>query len=173
MGSNIAVSLTRAGIGTLIMADFDLVEASNLNRQHYFLEDVGKPKVKALANHLRAINPNISLSILHQRLTASNMVQLFKDAEILIEAFDKPQDKVWLIETWSSEFPQRPIICGSGLSGIGNIKALKVRNIGNIFICGDEKTDLTLGLCSARIAVVANMQASTAIELLIKDSNDL
>jgi sulfur carrier protein ThiS adenylyltransferase len=56
LGSNAAVSLVRAGIGKLIITDPDIVEESNLNRQYYFLSDIGVKKVKVLTAHLKANN---------------------------------------------------------------------------------------------------------------------
>lgn len=168
LGSNAAVALVRAGIGRLILADDDVVEESNLNRQYYFQSDIGKAKVKALTLHLKAINPQVHLKTIQKRLQSNEIAELFKDADILIEAFDRAEEKAWLIESWCMAFPKRPIVCASGLSGIGNTEDLKVRNTGNIYIVGDGETDMNMGLCSARVAIAANMQANIAIELLIK-----
>jgi len=169
LGSNAAVALARAGIGRLIVADFDRVELSNLNRQYYFLGDVGKFKTDAIASHIRAINPEIKLEPHCLKLTPQNIPLLFKEADLLIEAFDRAESKVWLIETWSTHFPDKPIICGSGVSGYGDTAGLGVRRAGNIVICGDEKTDMSMGLVSSRVAIAANMQANEAIELLVRN----
>lgn len=172
LGSNAAVSLVRAGIGKLIIADHDVVEESNLNRQYYFQPDTGKKKVEALADHLKAINPEIRLKVIDKQIHASDISGIFKDAEILIEAFDRAESKAWLIESWCIAFPRRPIVCASGLSGIGKTEDLTVRNAGTIYIVGDGETDMSMGLCSARVAIAANMQANIAIELLVKGKTD-
>ncbi len=168
LGSNAAVALARAGVGRLILADPDRVELSNLNRQHYFQSDVGEVKVEALAGHLRAINPDIELALHELQLTPENTPEIFGEADILIEAFDRAESKRWLIEIWCRTYPDRPIVCGSGLSGIGETNALKVHSAGCIHMCGDEESDMEQGLCAARVGVVANMQANVAIELLVK-----
>lgn len=168
LGSNAAVSLTRAGAGTLILADRDSVELSNLNRQCYFRADIGKPKTEALARHLREINENIRLVLHSVELTPDNVMEIFGEADLLIEAFDRAESKKWLIETWCTKAGNRPIIVGSGLGGIGRTGDLKVRSSGNIYICGDEQTSSEEGLCAPRVSAVANMQANTAIELLMK-----
>lgn len=170
LGSNAAVALARAGVGRLILADPDRVELSNLNRQHYFQNDVGKVKVEALAGHLRAVNPDIDLVLHELELTPGNAPEIFGEADLLIEAFDRAESKRWLIETWCRAFPDRPIVCGSGLSGVGNTSALRVHSAGCIHICGDEESDMSLGLCAARVGTVANMQANVAIELLLRKS---
>jgi sulfur carrier protein ThiS adenylyltransferase len=167
LGSNAAVALTRAGIGKLILVDFDKVEESNLNRQYFFRSDLGKVKSEALAIHLKGINPDIELEVHNEKIETSTVETLFGSADILIEAFDKAESKKWLIETWATKYPQKPVVCGSGVSGFGNSSALKIHRAGNIFLCGDEVSELSMGLCSARVAIAANMQANTVIELLL------
>ena len=167
LGSNAAVSMVRAGIGTLIIADNDVVEISNLNRQHYFLEDVGKKKTAALSAHLMAINPHLQLDAHFMELTPGNVCHIFKEADLLIEAFDRAESKAWLIETWCTHFPDRPVICASGLSGHGNTNSLTVKRSGNIVMCGDGETDMTMGLTSSRVAIAANMEVNEAIEILV------
>lgn len=174
LGSNAAVALTRAGIGKLILADFDIVEESNLNRQHFFLTDVGRPKVEALAGHLANINPRIELDLHQVRITPDNVLELFSDADLLIEAFDIAENKKWLIEVWSRAFPQKPIVAASGVGGYGRTERLRVVHTGNIHFCGDFETDMCAGLSSARVGIVANMQANLAIEILVERAkNDI
>jgi sulfur carrier protein ThiS adenylyltransferase len=172
LGSNVAVALARAGIGKLILADYDVVEASNLNRQHYFIEDIGKKKAEALSSLLKRINPQIELELLDIKLTKENVSSIFKDAHLMVEAFDRAESKAWLIETWCVNFPDRIIVCASGLSGLGHTSSLKVRRSGRIIVCGDGETDMSMGLTSARVAIVANMQANEAIEALVTESKN-
>ena len=166
LGSNAAVALVRAGVGRLILADHDVVEASNLNRQHYFQQDIGKKKVDALAAHLRAINPDVELVLHDLELTRENVPGIYTEADLLIEAFDSADRKRWLIESWCVAFPDRPIVAASGVSGCGNTGAMKVHSSGNIHVCGDEESDMTMGLCAARVIMAASMQANVAIGLL-------
>lgn len=167
LGSNGAIALARAGIGRLILADMDAVETSNLNRQHYFLDDVGSPKVEALKDQLLRINSSLLIDSFALEVTSGNAVEMFLQADILIEAFDRAENKQWLISTWSTHFPERPVICGNGIAGIGKTNDLQVTRAGNIYFCGDMKSELSQGLCSARVAIVANMQANVAIDLLV------
>lgn len=167
LGSNVALALTRAGIGKLHLADFDTIEISNLNRQAYFLSDVGKQKVQALATHLQNINPNIELTLFDKKLEDSNVAQFFDKADLLIEAFDLAESKHWLIDRWC-RLNSKPVIGASGLAGLGKFDELKISNAGQIYLCGDQSSDMSQGLCSARVAIVANMQANCALELLTK-----
>ncbi len=172
LGSNAAVALARAGVGRLILADFDRVEPSNLNRQHYFLSDVGKPKTDALSEHLQRINPNIELKLISKKLAPSDIPTIFGAADVLIEAFDRAEAKQWLIEAWCRAFPNRHIIVGNGIGGLGETNSITVRRMGNIWVCGDEHSDMSLGLCAARVGIVAMMQANVAISILVKGAHD-
>ena len=107
LGSNAAIALARAGIGKLIIADYDNVSASNLTRQQYFQNQIGLPKVAALQDTLRRINPSTYVSAYPSRVTPVNLDSIFGKATILIEAFDDAGEKEMLIETWQSLFPQR------------------------------------------------------------------
>ena len=61
LGSNVAIALARAGVGEIFMVDFDNVDISNLNRQQYFISDIGKAKTSALSEKIRAVNPIIKI----------------------------------------------------------------------------------------------------------------
>jgi sulfur carrier protein ThiS adenylyltransferase len=168
LGSNAAVSLARAGIGGLILADCDSVEESNLNRQYFFLDDIGKPKVDALAARLRQINPAIRLVLHGDQLDPAQVPGVFATADLLLEAFDQAESKLWLIEAWCRAYPERPVVVASGVSGLGHTERMRVRRVGQIVVCGDETSDLSEGLCAPRVALAANMQANVTVELLMR-----
>ena len=170
LGSNAAFSLARAGIGTLIIADFDKIEPSNLNRHQYFIEQIGRPKVEALLENLRKINPWSKYEIHNLEINDDNISEIFADAEILVEAFDMAEMKKMLIESWISQFPKRPIIAASGLAGFGKNEILHSRKIGSLYICGDEDTEVEEGISpmAPRVGIVSNMQANLVLELLVK-----
>ncbi|MBW6513392.1 MAG: sulfur carrier protein ThiS adenylyltransferase ThiF [Candidatus Syntrophosphaera sp.] len=169
LGSNAALALTRAGIGNLIIADHDSVSAANLNRQQFFLNQVGLPKVSALQDTLRRISPYTKVSVYNVRITPVNLESVFGKADILIEAFDDAGQKEMLIETWQSLYPERYIIAASGLAGVGKNELIHTERLGTLFIVGDGVSELQEGVSpvSARVAVVANMQANLCLELLL------
>lgn len=170
IGSNVAVALVRAGVGKLIIADFDFIEESNLNRQYYFTDEIGKSKVLTLKRRIELINPECTVIAHKKKLEREDVERLFSEADIMIEAFDLAESKQWLIEEWASLFPYRPVISGNGLSGCGNFESIGVRKAGNIYFCGDGETSMESGLCSARVAIVSNLQANLAIEILINNA---
>jgi len=169
IGSNVATSLARCGVGSLIIADMDQVEITNLNRQYYFQDDIGKTKVDALRTHLLNINPDLKIITHFGKVTRRNYLDLFKNVDILIEAFDLADEKKWLIEGWMKNQPTIPIIGGSGLSGLGRTQMLKVQKSGQLTLCGDQESDMSEGLIAPRVIMVANMMANEAITQILKD----
>ncbi|MEK7667554.1 MAG: sulfur carrier protein ThiS adenylyltransferase ThiF [Gemmatimonadota bacterium] len=169
LGSNVAISLARAGVGRLIIADFDRVEPSNLNRQQYFTRQIGRRKVEALRENLRGVNPFSEYIVHAVRVTRRNAGRLFGEAEILVEAFDKAAAKQMLIDAWLSLHPDRPIVAASGLAGYGKNRKLHTRKIGNLYVCGDEESQCPAGISpmAPRVAIVANLQANLVVELLV------
>jgi len=168
LGSNAAMLLVRAGIGRLVLVDFDKVEESNLNRQYFFRTDIGNPKVSALAAHLRAIDPAVRLDLHETMLSRETTAATFAACDILIEAFDRAESKEWLIEAWTAAYPDRPIVAASGLAGYGDSGTMTVRRAGNIHMVGDGRSDMARGLCAARVMLAAALEANTVIELLMK-----
>ncbi|RLC50541.1 MAG: thiamine biosynthesis protein ThiF [Candidatus Cloacimonadota bacterium] len=172
LGSNIAFSLVRAGIGKLIISDFDKIEPSNLNRQQYFIEQIGMPKVKALRDNLRMINPFSACEIHEIKLNEENIPIIYKNVDIMVEAFDKAEMKQMLIESWLIRFPEIPLIVASGLAGFGDNEKIRTKNLGNLFVIGDETAELDdeISPMAPKVGIVANMQANLVLELLIKNS---
>jgi sulfur carrier protein ThiS adenylyltransferase len=169
LGSNVAISLTRAGVGRLIVADFDRIEPSNLNRQQYTIRQIGRRKVEALRENLRAINPFSEYTVHSVRVTRRNAGRIFADAEILVEAFDEAAAKQMLIDVWLSLHPDRPIVAASGLAGYGKNRKLHTRRLGDLYVCGDEESQCPKGISpmAPRVAIVANLQANLVVELLV------
>lgn len=78
LGSNCAVNLVMAGFKKLSIIDFDTVTAANLDRQFYFIDQVGMPKAEALRENLLRINPELELILHIEKIAKSNIKQLFK-----------------------------------------------------------------------------------------------
>ncbi|MDY3031605.1 MAG: sulfur carrier protein ThiS adenylyltransferase ThiF [Clostridia bacterium] len=172
LGSNIAVSLTRTGVGRLMLVDFDRVELSNLNRQQYFVRHIGRYKTEALTEILRDINPYVEIHSQTVRVTEENASEIFKDYNIVCEAFDRPENKAMLINTLLTENNDKIIVSGSGMAGYIDANAIKTRRITDrLYICGDGVTDAAdvNGLMAPRVAVCANHQANAVIRLMMDE----
>ena len=170
LGSNIALSLARAGTGTLIIADYDIVTLENLNRQQYTLAQIGKLKVEALAENIYSFNPFITLVLHPVKITSANFNAIFGNADLLIEALDEAEQKEMLISCWASNYPNKHLIAASGLAGFGKNASIHTEHYGFLHIVGDMKSELKpeISPVATRVAVVANMQANLALELIAK-----
>lgn len=170
LGSNIAVALSRIGIGKLIIADFDVVEPSNLNRQQFFMKQLGEPKVKALKDTLLKINPYQKLDCHNVKITADNIKDIFKDCTILIEAFDRAEEKTMLIKEGIAL--GKTIIAASGVAGYGDNDSIITKKVNDRFyVVGDFENEARpgLGLMAPRVMIAAAKQANLAVELLLKE----
>lgn len=172
LGSNCAASLVRVGIGKLIIADFDIIVESNLNRQYFFSDQLGQKKVFALRDNLLRINPSIQIIPIDEKLNPQNIVFNYEECDIIVEAFDKAEMKQMIIETVHQYFPDKPLISAMGLAGFGNINSMRVRQFGNLFICGDMEIEVSdeIPPIAPRVCVAANMQADVVISLLLNEN---
>lgn len=169
LGSNCAVALARCGIGKLIIADFDVVNETNLNRQYYFYDQIGQLKVTALKENILRINPKVKINIHTVKLDRSNIAVLLANCDVIVEAFDEAEQKQMLIETCLTEIPDKPIVSGVGMAGFGDSNSMNVKQVDNLYICGDgvsEVSELNPPL-APRVGIVSNMQANTVLELLL------
>lgn len=171
LGSNIAIALARAGIGRLILIDFDRVDITNLHRQQYKAEQIGMYKTVALAENLKEIAPYISLEIHTERITEDNAVTLLQDADIICESFDDAECKAMLTNTVLSELPDKYLVAASGMAGMGVTNSIKTRRItSRLYLCGDETSEVSdgIGLVAPRVALCAAHQAQTVLRILAK-----
>lgn len=176
LGSSIAIALARSGIGRLIVADFDVVEPSNLNRQQYFTDQIGQLKADALVANLRRIHPYSIVEAHAVRVTPENISTLFGNVDVMIEAFDQPDQKAMLLDTFTALRPDCPFIGASGLAGYGNTEALRIHRIaGQVYIVGDLSTAARpgCGLMAPRVGVAAHLQADLAVSLLVDAQNNI
>lgn len=171
LGSNCAVALARVGIGKIIIADFDKIVESNLNRQYFFHDQLGQKKVLAIKSNIQRINPSVVVDARVIKLIPENIPQIFAACDVIVEAFDLADQKQMIIETVMEVFPDKPIISGVGLAGYGDNQSIKTQKFDNLYICGDQENETTdtLPPLAPRVGIVANMQANLVLEILLKD----
>lgn len=173
LGSNCAAALARTGVGTIVIADFDRVEQSNLSRQFYFCAQTGMMKTEALKENLVRIRPEIQILTFQVKLDRENIPSVFAGCDVIVEAFDRPEMKEMIIESVQKELPLVPLVVGSGLAGWGRNEIMKFRKIDEtLYVCGDEMTETSDDLppLAPRVGIVANMQANTVVEILLRIS---
>jgi len=164
LGSNIAVMLARSGVGRLLLVDFDSVSESNLNRQYYATRHIGMYKTVALEIQLADIAPSVTVEIQTVKVTEENVAELFKDYDVICEAFDNPQSKAMLINELLPE--GKIIVSGSGMSGFGSCNDITTKRVfKNLYVCGDggEGTKFF----APRVSVCAGHQANMILRILM------
>ena len=170
LGSNVAFSLARIGVGHLHLIDFDRVDLTNLNRQQYFLEHVGMYKTEALKSQLLRINPFLCIITDCVKVTEENIPELFCAENIICEAFDDPEAKATLACGILKNFPEKKLIAASGLAGYESSNLIHTRKISrNFYLCGDEQTEAVYGkgLMAPRAALCAAHEANMITRLLL------
>ena len=171
LGSNIAIHLARAGVGKLILIDFDRVDITNLHRQQYKADQIGMYKTVVLAENLKEIAPYVSVEIHTERITEDNALTLLRSADIICEAFDDAECKAMLTNTVLSELPDKYLVAASGMAGMGTTNSIKTRRItSKFYLCGDETSEVSdgIGLVAPRVALCAAHQAHTVLRIIAK-----
>jgi sulfur carrier protein ThiS adenylyltransferase len=169
LGSNCSVALARVGVGRLVIVDFDVVCEGNLNRQYFFRDQVGEKKTTALKENIRRIDPSILVEAVEMRLSPANVAAVFSSCDVVVEAFDLADQKEMLIETMLRFFPMKPLVVGLGMAGWGKSELIHLRKSDNLYICGDEVSEISdeLPPLAPRVGMVANMQANMVLEILL------
>jgi sulfur carrier protein ThiS adenylyltransferase len=170
LGSAVAVALARVGVGRLVIADFDVVEPSNLNRQQYFIDQIGLPKVSALAANLLRINPYVTVNPHDTRLAPNNIPALFSGCSIVVEAFDRADMKAMLVNTVLEQMPGVTVIAASGLAGFGPNNDIVTRKVSErLYLTGDGISEAQPGngLMAPRVGIAAGHQANQVIRILL------
>ena len=169
LGSNIAVALARAGIGKLILIDFDRVDITNLHRQQYIANQIGKYKTDALSENLTEITPFVEIEPHTAYVTQDNAVELLSEAAVVCEAFDNAECKAMLTNTVLEKMPDKYLVAASGMAGMDTANSIKTRKITNKFyLCGDMVSDVNdnIGLVSSRVMLCAAHQAHAVLRIL-------
>ena len=170
LGSNIAISLARAGVGKLILVDFDCVDVTNLHRQQYKASQVGLPKPEALLANLKEIAPYTEFEIHFEKVTEENVSSLLAHADVVCEAFDNAEAKAMLVNAVLETMPEKYLVAASGMAGYESGNAITTRKVTKRFyICGDGKSDVNdgIGLIAPRVMLCAAHQALVAIRPLL------
>lgn len=170
LGSNIALSLARTGVAKLVLADFDVVEPSNLNRQQYFVRHIGMKKTDALKELIAEVNPFVEVETHDVTLTAANVAEIFAPCGVICEAFDNVAGKAMMVNEAGASLRDKKIVGASGMAGYFSSNLIKtVKFARNVYLCGDlqNAAGVGQGLMAARVAICANHQANLAIRLLM------
>ncbi len=172
LGSNIALSLARTGVGKLILIDYDRVEITNLHRQQYKAAQIGLFKTEALADNLLEISPFVAIETVTARITEDNIASLLGDADVICEAFDNAEAKAMLVNGVLEKLPDCYLVAASGMAGLETPNTIRTRRImKRFYLCGDEKSDAaeSIGLLAPRVMLCAAHQAQTVLRILAEE----
>ncbi len=171
LGSVVAVALARVGVGSLLLADYDVVEPSNLNRQQYFVDQVGMKKTKAMQVNLARINPYIKVKIFDGELTEDNIPLIFKDVDVLSECFDGAAIKASAFRTALTSLSKTGYVGASGMAGFGENNLIKTKKVHNsVYLVGDHESEAKpgQGLMAPRVGIAAHHQANQILRILLE-----
>ena len=153
-----------------MLADFDVVEPSNLNRQQYFVRHIGMKKTQALKELINDVNPFVEVETHDIFLDEKNVASVFGECEILCEAFDNVAGKAMILNEAGASLKEKKIIGASGMAGHFSSNLIKtIKFAKNVYLCGDLTNEAKIGqgLMAPRVAICANHQANLAIRLLM------
>jgi len=169
LGSNAAISLARAGVGTLVLVDFDKVEEKNLDRQYYFLDQVGRLKIDATKENIKKINPDVVVKTFNMKLIKGSMEKPFKDVDVVIEALDNADTKAAFIEEILTKLKNKPLVAASGVAGYGHSDRIVTKKLGALCMCYDEQAKSSDDdiLMAPRVILMANWEANLTLEILL------
>lgn len=166
LGSNCATLLARCGVENFLVVDGDCVDVSNLNRQNYFPRHVTMPKVDALAQVLRELNPEVRVDRRCLWLDRDNIPSLLCEAPIWVEALDDPHMKRDFVELalQAGVFT----VSASGLAGWGGVPMTTRRMGEHLVLVGDfvSSVDRQPPL-APRVMQAAAMQADAVLEHIL------
>ena len=169
LGSNIAIALARAGIGKMILIDFDRVDITNLHRQQYKANQIGLYKADALADNLLEIAPYTEIQTVAVKIREENLAEYLKDADVVCEAFDNAEAKAMLVNGVLEQLSDCYLVAASGMAGMGTPNTIRTRKVmKRFYLCGDETSDVadTIGLVAPRVMLCAAHQAHTVLRIL-------
>jgi len=169
LGSNVAMMLIRSGFENLELLDKDIVDSSNLNRQQYFINEIGLIKVDTLKERLLQINPDAEIAIHNIEWSEENAGEFFKNCEIIVEAFDSAENKKLFVEYSKEVFPF--VICGNGMAGLLQEQPMKIKKLENVYFVGDGVTDTSDGHppMAPRVTACAAAMAEIVLDLTLSE----
>jgi sulfur carrier protein ThiS adenylyltransferase len=170
LGSVVAENLARAGVGKLVIADFDKIEPSNLNRQRFSISQLGMVKVEALCQNIKGFNPFTSIVTKNGKVTESNCAEVFKGCEVVAECFDRADEKAMLVSSLRKYLPEAYVVTVSGIAGTETGSRIELKKLSEkLYMIGDMESDseLGIGLFASRVGIAASMQAHLILRLVL------
>lgn len=179
LGSPAAMYLAAAGVGHLVLCDFDEVDLSNLQRQIIHNTDrVGKTKVKSAQQTLNDLNPEVKITTLGEKLSREQLDEQMQLADIVIDASDNFETRFTVNE--SSFKYKTPLVSGAAIKMEGQLSIFNQNESSPCYRClyKDDGGELAVtcsenGVLAPLVGVVGSMQALEALKLIAGFGNTL
>jgi adenylyltransferase/sulfurtransferase len=172
LGSPISIQLTSMGVGYLRLVDQDVVELSNLQRQHlYEIDKIGYPKVEVAAERLRGLNPFIDLEPLPMRITEKNVEKIIEGMDVVVDGLDRMSPRYALNRACQNL--EIPYVFGAVMTRMGNISTIIPGKTACLECFQGNLDDSDLPTCAVAgvhpsiISLVASIQVSEAVRILL------
>ena len=179
LGSPVAIYLAAAGVGTIGLVDFDEVDETNLQRQVlYSTADVGRPKLEAAADHLKALNPNVAVDTHEAPLSSANALSILGAYDLVVDGTDNFPAR-YLIND-ACVLLGRPFVHGSVFRFEGQVAVFAVPG-GPCYRCLYPEppppflvpTCAEAGVLGVLPGIIGTIQATEAIKLILGAGDSL
>ena len=172
LGCPAALYLAASGVGHIVVADDDVVEISNLQRQiGHATSDLGKAKVFSLAEKLRDINPQINIQPIEQRLQGDALVEQVAAADLVLDCSDNFVTRLEVNRACLLQ--QKPLVSGAAIRNEGQVAVFNLHPDSPCYAClyGEESSTGNLtcsesGVLAPLVGIVGAMQAVEALKIL-------
>jgi molybdopterin/thiamine biosynthesis adenylyltransferase len=173
LGSAASIYLAAAGVGHLILIDFDTVDLSNLQRQIvHTTADIGRPKVESASVRLLALNPDLKLTLINRLLDESEIIALMQEADVVVDATDNFETRFALNR--ASVQTRTPLVSAAAIRFEAQISVFDPRHADSpcyrCLYAEDNQVDATCtanGVMAPLLGIVGSIQASEAMKLII------
>lgn len=175
LGSACVPFLASSGVGHLTLVDADVIELSNLQRQTaYRTHDVGQAKVQALAQTIRALNPDVQVQTIQACVDEAQLLSLMPSVDVVVDCSDNFATRHAINRV--CVHTKTPLVSGSAVRFEGQLAVYDARDMCSpCYACAFEPTDnvsdgacATLGIFAPVVGVVGAMQASLALQVLLQ-----
>ena len=181
LGSPVAMYLAAAGVGHLVLVDFDTVDLSNLQRQIiHSTKRIGQSKVLSAADTIASLNPEVKVTAINEKLDESGLLSLITQADVVIDATDNFTIRFLLNKCCVNS--QIPLVSGAAIRMEGQVSVFlnkqsadeKQKTAGPCYQClyrdeGQEaQTCSENGVLAPVVGIIGSIQATEAIKVLTK-----
>ncbi|MDY5106955.1 MAG: molybdopterin-synthase adenylyltransferase MoeB [Actinobacillus minor] len=178
LGCSASQYLASAGVGKLILVDFDEISLSNLQRQILYTDaDIGLAKVEVAKKRLQAINPNIAIQAIHKKFAQDEWAELIAQVDVVLDCTDNVEVRNQLNLHCFQQ--KRPLVSGSAIRFEGQISVFTYQKGEPCYQCLSQLfgegtlSCVEAGVMAPIVGVIGSLQAMEAIKVLLNIGKNL